>query len=253
MAEATHSHEETGHEEHGHDHPKNLAHHFDSLQQQYDAGKLGMWAFIAQEILFFSGLFCAYAVWRYNHPDLFKFAHHFLDKTMGAINTCVLLFSSLTMAWGVRNAQLNQQRALQLNLLLTILCGCTFMVVKYFEYSHKYHENLLWGAYYAPSKETIKEAFEEGGGHGHESPGAHEALPPEPPNVRTFFAIYFCMTGLHGIHVLVGIGLLIWLLIRARQGAFGPDNFARVDFIGLYWHIVDLIWIFLFPLLYLIH
>jgi cytochrome c oxidase subunit 3 len=221
------------------------------MQQQYDAGKLGIWAFIAQEILFFSGLFCAYTVWRFNHPDLFEYAHHFLNKTWGAVNTCVLLFSSLTMAWGVRNAQMNQQKALQFNLLLTILCGCAFMAVKYVEYSHKIHEHLLWGEHYAPSKETIKEAFEESeGGHGST---AHEEIPKEPPNVRTFFAIYFCMTGLHGLHVLVGIFLLTWLLIRARRGDFGPDYFTPVDFVGLYWHIVDLIWIFLFPLLYLIH
>jgi cytochrome c oxidase subunit 3 len=245
-----------GHEEHGHGHNPHLAHHFDSMQQQFDAGKLGIWAFIAQEILFFSGLFCCYTVWRFNHPDLFAYAHHFLDKTWGAINTCVLLFSSLTMAWGVRNAQLNQQKALQFNLLLTILCGFVFMGIKYVEYSHKIHEHLLWGddkswlGGYQPSQETIKEAFEaHGGDHG----GGHAEIPKAPPNVQTFFAIYFCLTGLHGIHVLVGIGLLTWLLIRARRGDFGPDYFTPVDFVGLYWHIVDLIWIFLFPLLYLIH
>ncbi len=145
MAEAAHGHN-------GHEHPKHLAHHFDSLQQQYEAGKLGIWAFIAQEVLFFSGLFAAYAVYRYNHPDVFIYAHHFLDKTMGAVNTCVLLFSSLTMAWGVRCAQLGQQKALQCMLFITILCGVAFMVVKYFEYSHKIHEGLLWGKMYEPTE-----------------------------------------------------------------------------------------------------
>jgi cytochrome c oxidase subunit 3 len=251
MAETGHGHGEPGHGGEEHAHPKHLAHHFDSLQQQYDAGKLGIWAFIAQEILFFSGLFCAYAVYRYNYPDAFVYAHHFLSKTLGAVNTCVLLFSSLTMAWGVRCAQLGKQKGLQFFLLLTILCGLTFMVVKYFEYAHKAHESLLWGNHYAPSKEVILEAFEHSSHGG--PPSGHDKLPPEPPNVKTFFAIYFCLTGLHGIHVLVGIGLLCWLLFRARRGDFAPDNFTAVDFVGLYWHIVDLIWIFLFPLLYLIH
>ncbi|MBL8821567.1 MAG: cytochrome c oxidase subunit 3 family protein [Planctomycetia bacterium] len=235
------------HDDHGHAHSKHLAHHFDSLQQQFEAGKLGMWAFIAQEILFFSGLFCAYAVYRYNHPEVFVYAHHFLDTNLGAINTCVLLFSSLTMAWGVRCAQLGQRKGLILCLWLTILCGFGFMGIKYIEYTHKWHEGLLWGTRYHPSEEALEHAFS----HGQE--GSKFSPPPEPANVRTFFAIYFCLTGLHGIHVLVGIGLLAWLLIRAYRGDFSPENFTAVDFIGLYWHIVDLIWIFLFPLLYLIH
>lgn len=242
MADTAHSHDD-----HGHAHPKHLAHHFDTLQQQFEAGKLGVWAFIAQEILFFSGLFCAYAVYRYNHPEVFVYAHHFLDTNLGAINTCVLLFSSLTMAWGVRCAQLGQRKGLILCLWLTILCGFGFMGIKYIEYSHKWHEGLLWGAKYNPSEEALEHAFS----HGQE--GNKFTPPPEPANVRTFFAIYFCLTGLHGIHVLVGIGLLFWLLIRAYRGDFAPDNFTAVDFVGLYWHIVDLIWIFLFPLLYLIH
>ncbi len=242
MADTAHSHDD-----HGHAHSKHLAHHFDSLQQQFEAGKLGMWAFIAQEILFFSGLFCAYAVYRYNHPEVFVYAHHFLDTNLGAINTCVLLFSSLTMAWGVRCAQLGQRKGLILCLWLTILCGFGFMGIKYIEYTHKWHEGLLWGTHFNPSEEALRHAFS----HGDES--AKFIPPPEPANVRTFFAIYFCLTGLHGIHVLVGIGLLFWLLIRSYRGDFSPDNFTAVDFIGLYWHVVDLIWIFLFPLLYLIH
>ncbi len=238
------THATDNHGDHSHDHPKHLAHHFDTLEQQFEAGKLGVWAFIAQEILFFSGLFAAYAVYRYNNPEIFKYAHGFLDKNMGAINTCVLLFSSLTMAWGVRCAQLGNRRGLIINLWITILCGFGFMGIKYVEYSHKIHEGILWGKMYQPSEEAIKHLKE------HSKDGKQ---PVEPPNVRTFFGIYFCLTGLHGIHVLVGIGLLFWLLMRAYRGDFAPDNFAAVDFVGLYWHIVDLIWIFLFPLLYLIH
>lgn len=230
-------------DDHGHGHSKHLAHHFDTLEQQFEAGKLGMWSFIAQEILFFSGLFCAYAVYRYNHPEVFIYASHFLDTTWGAINTCVLLFSSLTMAWGVRCAQLGQRTGLILCLWLTILCGFGFMVIKYVEYSHKYHEGILWGKYYNPSDEAKQHVMEHSKGK----------VTVEPANVRTFFGVYFCLTGLHGIHVIVGIGLLFWLLMRAYRGDFGPENFTAVDFIGLYWHVVDLIWIFLFPLLYLIH
>ncbi len=234
-------------DEHGHDHPPHLAHHFDTLKQQFEAGKLGMWAFIAQELLFFSGLFAAYAVYRFNHPEIFVYASHFLDTTLGAINTCVLLFSSLTMAWGVRCAQIGDRKSLILLLWLTILCGFGFMGIKYVEYKGKWEHGLLWGNHFDPNDEAVKHAFS----HGHDN--EHFTEPPRPANVRTFFAIYFCLTGLHGIHVLVGIGLMFWLLYRTYRGDFSPEYFAPVDFIGLYWHVVDLIWIFLFPLLYLIH
>ena len=230
--------------DHSHDHNEHLAHHFDTMEQQFEAGKLGMWAFIAQEILFFSGLFAAYSVYRYNNTEVFKFAHGFLDKNLGAINTCVLLFSSLTMAWGVRCAQLGNRKGLMMLLAVTILCGFAFMGIKYVEYTHKIHEGILWGSHYHPSPEALKHLKE----HSHDG-----KQPIEPANVRTFFGIYFMLTGLHGIHVVVGIGLLFWLLLRAYRGDFTPQNFTAVDFVGLYWHIVDLIWIFLFPLLYLIH
>jgi cytochrome c oxidase subunit III len=292
-----------GHGDGPHAHDPHLQHHFDTMEQQFDAGKMGTWVFLVTEVLFFSGLFCAYAVYRANHPEIFLYAHSFLDKIMGAINTCVLLFSSLTMAWGVRCAQLGQRNGLVACLVLTILCAFGFMGIKYLEYSHKAHAGLLWGKYYnptdlndlrkadkywvekgyvpplklekkatpavakdapkhaeapAPTTETAKtDAKADSHGHGH-------ALTPDelkevellnsraPKNVNVFFSIYFCMTGLHGIHVLIGIGLLFWLLIRALKNEFGPGYFAPVDYVGLYWHIVDLIWIYLFPLLYLI-
>ena len=250
MADAAHSHDDHGHGEH----PPHLAHHFDTLHQQFEAGKLGMWAFIAQEVLFFSGLFAAYAVYRYNHPEVFVYASHFLDTTLGAINTCVLLFSSLTMAWGVRCAQIGDRRWLIIFLWITILCGFAFMGIKYVEYKAKWTHGTLWGEYYKPNEEAIDHAFlhGQGGQHGN-TQVTHAEPPPEPANVRTFFAVYFCLTGLHGIHVVVGIGFLFWLLFRSYRGDFTPDYFAPVDFVGLYWHVVDLIWIFLFPLLYLIH
>lgn len=263
-----------GHGAHAHD--PHLQHHFDTMGQQFEAGKMGTWIFLATEVLFFSGLFCAYAVYRSNHPEIFVYAHHFLDKILGAINTCVLLFSSLTMAWGVRCAQLGQRNGLIVCLVLTIACAFGFMGIKYVEYSHKAHAGLLWGAKYNPDIHELRKAAGTSHGDAH-APAAHgdahghsdKPLTPEeqkkldaeiaklkaeaPKNVNLFFSVYFCMTGLHGIHVVAGIILLTWLLIRAIKGEFGPGYFAPVDYVGLYWHIVDLVWIYLFPLLYLIH
>lgn len=261
------------HDHHDDNRPKHLAHHFDSLSHQYEAGKMGIWLFLATEVLFFSGLFCFYAVYRSNHMDAFKVGHAFLNVWWGAINTCVLLFSSLTMAWGVRCAQLGDRKGLIINLVLTIACAFGFMGIKYIEYTHKFHEGLYPGSKFNPSAHAINHAIEEhpdlkeyvteikqpgptdtanpanSKANGHEEK-AKWAL---PEGTRNYFSVYFCLTGLHGIHVLVGIGLLTWLLINAVKGKYGPDNFAQVDFVGLYWHIVDLIWIYLFPLLYLIN
>jgi cytochrome c oxidase subunit 3 len=227
--------------------PAHLAHHFDTPQQQFDAGKLGIWIFLVTEILFFGGLFCAYAVYRANHPEIFIYAHRFLNTRLGGTNTAILIFSSLTMAWGVRCAQLNQKRGLIVCLSVTILCAFGFLGIKYVEYKHKWEEGLLWGARYKP-EHTAELAAASGE---HETNKAVKEA--ESENVRIFFSIYFCMTGLHAIHILIGIGLISWLLIRAVKREFGHDNFAAVDYVGLYWHVVDLIWIYLFPLLYLIH
>ena len=292
------------HGAHGHGGP-HLAHHFDTYQQQFDAGKLGIWLFLLTEVLFFSGLFCAYTVYRGMHPEVFVYAHYFLNTTMGAINTCVLLISSLTAAWAVRNAQLAQRKLLVLNILITIACACTFMVVKFFEYEHKFHDGLLPGPAFHPTEqvwelETFKHKHPEAAEYAEKLTKAAEAKaeakggekllteggvsqaaaierpteeqleplikagvigptaedqtrPSKPRNAHVFFGIYFFMTGLHGIHVLGGIGVFIWLLLRANKGQFGPKYFGPIDYAALYWHIVDLIWIFLFPLLYLIH
>lgn len=400
------------HDDHGHGHghgSRFIQHHYDDAQHQFDSGKLGIWLFLAQEVLFFSALFVAYIVYRAYHPEIYAYAHHYLDVKYGAINTAVLIGSSLTAAWAVRCAQLGQKRGLILNLSITLICAVAFLCIKYVEYSHKIHEGILYGAKFDPcvssggtplltkhrlcdgtrssvvwdevgnkasdgcletakidldpnaaglqTKCTVtelksakggdgKQVFEPsgksfaacdpaavGGGHGHggdkpksnypcyvlsmqpavcpkgpaalvyfgdhvkrpdirikvecEAPAApattdpfaapvaseqlgvalikpqhvptkHElneayANGPPPPNTNMFFSIYFAMTGLHGIHVLVGVGIFIWLLIRSIRGDFTPDYFGPVDYAALYWHIVDLIWIFLFPLLYLIH
>jgi cytochrome c oxidase subunit 3 len=466
-------------DDHGHGHGDGspfIQHHYDDAQHQFDSGKFGIWLFLAQEVLFFSALFVAYILYRYHHPEIYSYAHKYLDVKMGAINTAVLIFSSLTAAWAVRCAQLGQRKGLILCIVVTLGCACTFLVVKYFEYTHKVHEHILFGRYFDPcvssggnelltknnecpgSKSTVewdyalakpvegcftevgidtnpreegiqadcavfeatgamakdkdgKEAWveksrkaipnrcpeelfgaedldpnapkateqatraalpcwrpavqpavckdgwffawncdgplcvaESGGegpfpslnkcqeaksaktnalkgegtpwvsdcsaGHGagilveygdHAERGetirikaeckgprppdamadsladkqtdlvlgqksiqprramtAHEAhereaAGPPPEHTNMFFTIYFAMTGLHGVHVLFGVFVFIWLLIRAVKGHFTPDYFGPIDFAALYWHIVDLIWIFLFPLLYLIH
>ena len=242
--------------DHGHD--PDVAHHFDDAEQQFDAAKMGMWTFLVTEILFFSGLFCAYAVYRSLYPDLFEGAAQFLDTTLGAVNTLVLLFSSLTMAWAVRCAQLGQKNGLILTLALTIACAFGFLGIKYVEYSHKFHMGLLPGANYSAALHQSPEWLEEHGydPHSHAPvPDAVEAaaLAKDGRSYGLFFGIYFAMTGLHGIHVLAGIAVILFLLIRAIQGRIRRENSVIVDNVGLYWHLVDLIWIFLFPLLYLIN
>ena len=382
------------------DHNPRLAHHFESMQQQFAAGKLGIWLFLITEILFFSGLFVAYAVYRSTHPEVFVYAHQFLDKSLGALNTVVLIFSSLTIAWAVRAAQLGQRRALVGLLTVTLACASFFLGVKAVEYSHKWDEGMLWGGSYksqqrassddsgisadlprevqptpsgrvslvsqhtphdhdeherdghagehAPSaalrnlslpasvglvvslllgvggfatgrrrwgivgfclafasaayfggvaagetfpsfvdswvpRAASEHAFpdhpvREGVGVDHgdvinttpleqESAGvsgvgavaireaeiAADSVNVEPAGVGIFFSIYYVMTGLHAIHILAGMGVIVWLLVNSVGGMYGPHYFGPVDYVGLYWHLVDLVWIYLFPLLYLIH
>lgn len=253
-AHAEHGHA-AAHADHGHGDPaEHLAHHFDDKQQQFDSGKLGIWLFLVTEVLFFSGLFCAYTLYRAHHPEVFTAASKFLDTTLGAVNTVVLLFSSLTAAWAVRNAQLGQKKGLMINILLTIACASTFMVVKYFEYTHKIHMGVVPGAGYAPDAEAQRILYGETGSHTSiQDAWSLEPSKPEVRNLHLFFSIYYGMTGLHGIHVVCGIIVWLWILRRAMAGEFGPKFFGPVDFTALYWHVVDIIWIYLFPLLYLIN
>jgi len=215
-----------------------LAVQFRDMEAQVETGKLGVWLFLGSEILFFGGLFTAYSVYRANHIELFRYAHFFLDWRLGAFNTFVLLTSSLSAAWAVRCAQLGQRRGLRFTLLATFLLAAAFLLVKYFEYSHKLENGIGWGAACHPSAEILASL-----------PDAARAL-PVPAHLGTFFSIYYLMTGLHGIHVLVGMGLFAWLL--RRLPTLGPDHWGAVDGVALYWHLVDLVWIFLFPLFYLV-
>jgi cytochrome c oxidase subunit III len=210
-------------------HPR-LAHHFYEIEQQHECAKLGIWLFLVTEVLFFGGLFCFYAIYRAMHPEMFVGASHLLDWRLGALNTVVLIASSLTVALAIRYIQLNKPRLCALHLALTILFAFVFLVVKYMEYAHKIHIGLLPGT-----------AFTDVTG-----------VAGHLQNPHTFFSIYFCMTGLHGFHVLCGIAYLGFLLLRTIQGRFDNVYYAPIEMGGLYWHLVDLIWIFLFPLLYLI-
>ena len=234
-SEAADAHGVEGHDAHGHHGPKWLAHHFDTPAQQFDAAKLGMWVFLAQELLFFSGLFVAYGVYRSWYPEMFKAASHQLDKIMGGTNTVVLLFSSFTAAMAVPSSQLGKQKETGRFLLVTIACAFGFLIIKFFEYRHKFEAGLLPSRYYHPHLEHLA-----------------AGSPPLPQNTGSFFGIYFMMTGVHGIHVIVGIGVLIWIYLRNQRGDFSKEFFTPVDIAALYWHLVDLVWIYLFPLLYLI-
>ena len=407
------AHSDAGHADahggHDHDHPSYLAHHFDTPEQQFDSGKLGMWLFLVTEVLFFSGMFCAYAIFRAWRPEVFEGCSEFLNTKLGAINTGVLLFSSLTMAWAVRCSQVEDHKKTAALIATTLSCAMVFLGVKAIEYSHKWHLGLLPAGLftYDPTHphpeggpnyllylcapfavatvgvflwmvasfiqgakfqfECAKPIFvvclsfflgvglgmilesggEEGhhdethlaavdGEHGHDEEhdeheeehgeehaheGDHEpetltsvtspGKMPEntqdlavikrlatdatntglndelaarkaqsdlasgaitydvsddegatittvkddvlrPSRAGVFFSIYYCMTGVHAIHILAGIGVLIWLLVRAIRQDFNKNYFGPVDYVGLYWHLVDLIWIYLFPLMYLI-
>jgi cytochrome c oxidase subunit 3 len=239
------SHPDTSH---AGEHARFRAHHFDTPRQQLAAGKLGMWLFLLTEVLFFSGLFCAYAVYRANHGEIFYLGTAFLNKYLGAANTCVLLLSSLTMAWGVRCAQLGRRRGLVICVTLTLLCAAVFLGVKYVEYEHKWHVGLLWAGGFKPNLEAA-ELGEVARRIAPMTPGEQERI---PERLGVFFSIYFSMTGLHALHVIAGMIALTWILVRSVKGHFGRAYFGPVDFVGLYWHLVDLIWIYLFPLLYLI-
>jgi cytochrome c oxidase subunit 3 len=232
----------------GHD-AAHLAHHFQSPEQQFAAGKLGMWIFLLTELLLFGGLFCGYAVVRANHPEIFFYAERFLDKTLGAVNTGILITSSLTMALAVHCAQRDRKRELVVCLALTLLFACGFLGVKLVEYQHKWHEGLLWAGAYDPEKVALEheEALEQSG----ERTGGAEQLARR--NAGVFFSIYFVMTGLHAVHVVAGMIAITWVLVLAARGRFTSRYFGPVDYVGLYWHLVDMIWIYLFPLLYLIH
>jgi cytochrome c oxidase subunit III len=214
------------HAEHPH-HPK-LQHHFDDMEQQAEASTLGMWVFLVTEIMFFGGLFMAYLVYRTASPEGFAEASHHLNRVWGTINTAVLIISSLTMALAVRAAQTSAPPKVQVGwILATMSLGAAFLGVKVIEYSDKFRDHLVPG----PN-------FHWAGKH--------------PATAEMFYSLYFCMTGLHALHMIIGLGIMTVIAIMASRRTFDADYFTPVEVSGLYWHFVDIVWIFLFPLLYLI-
>jgi len=215
-----------------------LAHHFENLEQQTSAAQLGMWAFLATEVLFFGGVFTAYAVYRYWYPAAFAAGSDEQLVWVGAINTAVLLTSSLTMALAVQAAALGRRSALIRYLGLTILLGLVFLGVKVFEYRRDYLEGMVPGVWFNPHSNTLEEWAKR---------GIH------PRNVELYFVFYFVLTGLHALHMVIGMGVLGVQLVLARRGWFSQAYPTPIELTGLYWHFVDIVWIFLFPLLYLLH
>lgn len=209
------------------EHKHHYAHHFRDAMHEFLSSKEGIWVFMVTEILMFGGLFVGYFIFHALYPEMFAEGASHLAWKLGALNTVVLIASSWTMALSIHFIQRGLNQKATVCLITTILCGAIFMVVKYMEYSAKIHHGLLPGKFFS----------------------FHEA---EHANLALYFGFYFCMTGLHGIHVLTGMGLITWVLIRHLRGEFNPHYFTAVEGVGIFWHIVDLIWIFLFPLLYLV-
>lgn len=202
-----------------------VAEQFEDAQQQAEAAHLGMWTFIATEILFFGGLFLAYTVYRHFYFDAFVAGSRHTDLFFGTLNSIILLTSSFTMALAVHAAKENRRRAIPFFLLLTIFFGLAFLVVKGFEYHKDIVDQLVPGAHFNPQL---------------------------PPAAQIFFWLYWTMTGLHGLHICIGLGLLFVMWLRTRRGQFSSTYHTPVELTGLYWHFVDIVWLFLYPLLYLV-
>jgi cytochrome c oxidase subunit 3 len=213
---------------HQHAHHPALAHHFENLAQQTEASTLGMWVFLVTEVLFFGGLFLCYLVYRLAYPDAFAAASHSLDVTLGTINTVVLITSSLTMALAVHSAQTGQRKLIMMFLVATMLLGAVFLGIKGVEYYHKFVEHHVPGpGFQFEEKEYVRHA-------------------------QIFFSLYFAMTGLHALHMIIGFGIMTWMLIWTWRGTITAEYYSPIEISGLYWHFVDIVWIFLFPLLYLL-
>ena len=211
----------------GHAHHPALAHQFDSLGQQTEAATLGMWVFLVTEVLFFGGLFLVYLVYRSTYPEAFIAGSHELDVLLGGINTAVLITSSLTMALAVHAAQTGHRRTLMIFLVVTMVLGAAFLGIKSVEYYHKFVEHHVPGPGFQFEEEYIKHA-------------------------QLFFSLYFIMTGLHALHMIIGLGIMTWMLVWSWRGIVTAEYYSPIEISGLYWHFVDIVWIFLFPLLYLI-
>jgi cytochrome c oxidase subunit 3 len=218
--------------EHAIAHHEKLAHHFDDMEQQYASANLGMWIFLATEVMFFGGLFAAYGIYRWMMHDAFAEGSKHMNYYLGTLNTAVLLVSSYCVVLAVHAAEVNKRRQIVGYLLATIALAITFLVVKGFEYSHHYHEHLFPGPHF-----EVKHPF---------NPDV------DPREVAIFMSLYLAMTGLHALHMVIGIGVLSVIAWMAHRGDFSPEYRTPLEMSGLYWHFVDVVWVFLFPLIYLI-
>ncbi len=236
--------------EHGHG---NVAHQFDDAAQQKEAVTLGMWAFLATEIMFFGGAFLLYSIYRNTYPEAFTRASQLENWKIGAFNTAVLLVSSLTVVLAVRAAHMNNSRGVINWLIVTILCALVFFGVKAYEYNHLYHEHLIPGrnfdAGHVDADGKVQYHF---GDYNSPDPAEVDRANRMRRGAQIFFSFYFCATGLHALHMVVGVAVFLWVIRRAMLGAFSADYYNPVEVSGLYWHFVDIVWIFLYPMLYLI-
>jgi cytochrome c oxidase subunit 3 len=243
-----------------------LQHHFDTMAQQKEAAVIGMWVFLLTEILFFGGLFVAYMIYRIWYFDAFAEASRRLSLFWGGLNTAVLIFSSLTMAMAVRSAQTNARKATVNWLIITMLLGCVFLGVKVIEYRDKFANYEVPGASYDFGYHE-RHLAAEGGEHGAPTSaeatageaaagGEHRQLSLSPAQLQQttqlYFSLYFTMTGLHALHMIIGVGIMLVITGMAWKGKFDAEYYTPVEMAGLYWHFVDIVWIFLFPLLYLV-
>jgi cytochrome c oxidase subunit III len=204
-----------------------LGHQFDDVEQQHESAALGMWIFLATEVMFFGGMFLGYAVYRGAYSRAYAEASRHLDILLGAINTAVLLSSSLTMALAVRAAQLGGRRTIVLFLIATIALGAVFLGIKSIEYYHKYEEHLIPGPHFEFSAQNKNHA-------------------------QLFFSFYFVMTGMHALHMVIGIAIMLVIILLTLKRRFSAEYYFPIEMTGLYWHFVDIVWVFLFPLLYLV-
>jgi len=219
-----------------HEHGPELRHHFATVEQQRQAASLGMWLFLATEVMFFGGMFCAYLVYRYWYFNEFAAASRSVAILPGAINTGVLICSSLTVALSVRAAQLGKRNTLIVLLALTLVFGLAFLGIKGYEWHEKFEEHHVPGASF--SADDLMRAYPQ--------------LHIDPHHVQLYFSLYFAMTGLHALHMVIGVGIFVYIMYKAWEGAYTPEYHTPVEIAGLYWHFVDIVWIYLFPLLYLI-
>ena len=212
-----------------------LRHHFRDMDQQRETSSFGMWVFLITEIMFFGGMFAAYLIYRLSYYQAWVDGSNRMDIKLGAINTAVLIFSSLTMAMAVHSAQLGRRKLIVMFLIATLILGGVFLCIKGVEYHDHWKNHEVPGQYFSGLDE-----------HG-ESKGWVDA-----GHTSLYFALYFAMTGMHALHMVIGAGLLIWLIVESYRGKFTANYFSPVENVGLYWHFVDIVWIYLFPLLYLI-